>query len=289
MERTSIVLGGIALQSSIMNASGPRSAERGEIYELSAVHSGALVFKSCNIAGLDAPENLKNLGMEHFAAIARELVPRGKKVVGSIVGTSEEEFVNVARTLDRAGVAILELNLADDYVANTIAPFASAEKLKSLIGKVRAAVGCVLAVKVPPKSPLELRATANLFKANGVAIAVCQNDLPKDLEVDIATGAAKGPARTLSQAHGMFRESGGQLDVVAVGGINTGRDAYIAHLTGAKALQVGSALIKEGAGALGRIDRELDALLAEHRNKSVSEIVGKLAFSESQVSKEGQS
>ena len=51
--------------------------------------------------------------------------------------------------------------------------------------------------------------------------------------------------------------------------MNSGRDAYIAHLTGAKAVQVGSALMKEGAGALGRIDRELDGLLAEHGKGSV--------------------
>ena len=67
--------------------------------------------------------------------------------------------------------------------------------------------------------------------------------------------------------------------MVAVGGINTGRDAYIAHLTGAKAVQVGSALMKEGAGALGRIDRELDSQLAAHGHESVSEIVGKVRFS----------
>ena len=78
MERTAIRLGGVELSFSVMNASGPHSAERGEIYELSARHQGALVFKSCNIAGLEAPENLKNRGVEHFAAIARELVPRNK-------------------------------------------------------------------------------------------------------------------------------------------------------------------------------------------------------------------
>src|SRR5262245_10927596 len=117
MERTSIRLGGIDLPSTIMNASGPRSAERGEIYELGAVHAGALLFKSCNQAGLDNPENLKNRGAEYFAAIAGELVARGKQIIGSVVGTSEAEFISVARTLDRAGVAILELNLADDYVA----------------------------------------------------------------------------------------------------------------------------------------------------------------------------
>ena len=97
MERTAIRLGGIEIGSSVMNASGARSAERGEIYELSALHRGAIVFKSCNTGGLEAPDNLKNRGVEHFATIARQLVPRGKKVIGSVVGASEEEFVAVAR------------------------------------------------------------------------------------------------------------------------------------------------------------------------------------------------
>jgi len=280
MQRTSIRLGGVEISSSVMNASGARSAERGEIYELCAVHGGAVVFKSCNLAGLEIPENLKNRGVEYFAAIAGELSARGKKIIGSVVGTSEEEFIAVARTLDRAGVNIVELNLADDYVGNSLAPFSSFERLKSLLGRIRGETRCVLAVKAPARAPFEPRAIADLLKSLRIAIAVCANDLPKDLEIDVATGVVKGRARTLSQAHAFFRESEHLLDVVAVGGINGGRDAYIAHLAGAKAVQVGSALMKEGAGALGRIDRELDSMLAEHGRKSVSEIVGQLRFAD---------
>ena len=280
MERTSIRLGGVELASSVMNASGPRSAERGEILELAAAHGGAIVFKSCNRAGLEMPENLRNRGVEHFAAIARELTPRGRKVIASMVGATEEEFVDVARMLDRAGASIVELNLADDYVTSSVAPFASFERLKSLLGRVRGETGCVLAVKVPPRAPFDPRAIADLFKSMRIAIAVCANDLPKELSIDIASGAIEGPSRTLSQAHGFFKESENLLDVVAVGGVGSGRDAYVAHLTGARAVQVGSALMKEGAGAIGRIDRELDSLLAEHAHNSVSEIVGKARFSE---------
>ncbi|MGC2495044.1 hypothetical protein [Candidatus Binatus sp.] len=279
MERTSIRLGGVELASSVMNASGARSAERGEIYELCAVHRGAIVFKSCNRSGLDTPENLKNRGVEHFQSIASELTARNKRVIGSVVGASEEEFIDVARMLDCAGVNIVELNLADDYVTKSVAPFASFERLKSLIGGVRSETGCVLAVKVPPpRIPFEPRAIADLFKSMRIAVAVCANDLSKDLSVEIASGTVQGPARTLSQAHAFFKESENLLDVMAVGGINSGRDAYVAHLTGAKAVQVGSALMKEGAGALGRIDRELDSILGEHSHKSVSEIVGKVRF-----------
>jgi dihydroorotate dehydrogenase len=280
MERTSIRLGGVELASSVMNASGPRSAERDEILELAAAHGGAIVFKSCNRAGLEMPENLRNRGVEHFAAIARELTPRGRKVIASMVGATEEEFVDVARMLDRAGASIVELNLADDYVTSSVAPFASFERLKSLLGRVRGETGCVLAVKVPPRAPFDPRAIADLFKSMRIAIAVCANDLPKELSIDIASGAIEGPSRTLSQAHGFFKESENLLDVVAVGGVSSGRDAYIANLTGARAVQVGSALMKEGAGAIGRIDRELDSLLAEQGHPSVSEILGKARSSE---------
>jgi dihydroorotate dehydrogenase len=278
MGRTSIALGGIPLASTVMNASGPHSAERGEIIELSGRHRGAIVFKSCNIAGLEAPDNLKNRGVAHFAALARELGAGGKPVIASVVGNTDEEIIQVATELDRAGAKILELNLADDYVQNSVAPFATFDRLKALIGRVRGEVGSVLAVKVPPRLTMEPRAVADLFKLLQVKIAVCANDLPKDLTVDLASGVAAGAARPLSQAHAFYQESEGLLDVVAVGGINGGRDAYIAHLAGAKGLQVGSALIKEGAGALERIDRELDELLAANRKGGVMEIIGQLRF-----------
>jgi dihydroorotate dehydrogenase len=278
MERTSIWVGGIELTSPVMNASGPHSAEKGEIYELSARHRGAILFKSCNIAGLEAPDNLKNRGVEHFAALARELTGRGKTVFGSVVGTTEDELASVAKTLDRAGVKALELNLADDYVQNSVGAFASLDRLKDVIGRVRSEAQAVLAVKIPPKLALAPAAVADLFKQIGVAIAVCANDLARDFGVDLKTGVAPGSQRTVSQVHAFFQAGDGLLDVVAVGGINGGRDAYIAHLTGAKAVQVGSALIKEGAGALGRIDRELDDLLGENGKSSVNEIVGALRF-----------
>jgi len=278
MERTSIRLGGVELNSTVMNASGPHSAEKGEILELGARHSGAVVFKSCNIAGLEAPDNLKNRGVEHFATIARELSGRGKATIGSVVGNSDDEIVRVATTLDRAGVKILELNLADDYVQNAVAPFSSIERLSAIIRRVRGEVGAVIAVKVPPKLQIEPRAVVESFKSNRVGIAVCANDLPKDLQIDLKSGTVTGAARTLSQVHSFYQAGEGAVDVVAVGGINGGRDAYIAHLTGAKAVQVGSALIKEGAGALGRIDNELDALLAENGKSSVNQIIGQIRF-----------
>ena len=94
MERTSIRLGGIEIGSSVMNASGARSAERGEIYELCAVHRGAIVFKSCNRARAGDARESEESRRRVFPAIAGELIARNKKVIGSVVGASEEEFID---------------------------------------------------------------------------------------------------------------------------------------------------------------------------------------------------
>ena len=279
MGRTAITLGGIHLNSTVTNASGPRSATREELVELSAAHNGAVVFKSCNSTGLESPDNLKNPGVEYYAALAREMVPKVKTVWGSVVGTTEDEIVDVTRRLAQAGAQIIELNLADDFVGNSVAPFKSIDSLSGLLARVRDEVGAVLAVKVPPSVARDqARSIAEVFSKTGVDIAVCANDLPKGLEFDSAKGTVKAPRGALSQTHAFYLAGEGKLDVVAVGGVGSGSEAYLAHLTGAKVVQVGSALIKEGVKALERIDRELDALLAQNGKASVSEIIGKVAF-----------
>jgi dihydroorotate dehydrogenase (fumarate) len=277
MGRTSITLGGVYLTSTVTNASGPRSATREELMELSAAHSGAVVFKSCNPGGLESPDNLKNPGVDYYAALARNIAPQGNVVWGSVVGVTEDEIIGVTHKLDQAGARIIELNLADDFVANSVAPFRSLDRLRGLLKRVGAEVKAVLAVKVPPSAPrVQAGAIVDVFKETGVRVAVCANDLPKGLEFDLAKETVKAPPGPLSQTHAFYRAAEGAVDVVAVGGVGSGSEAYLAHLTGAKAVQVGSALIKEGVGAIGRIDRELDALLAQNGKASVREIIGKV-------------
>ena len=65
-----------------------------------------------------------------LAHLARELSASGKPVIGSVVGNTDEEIIQVATELDRAGAKIIELNLADDYVQNSVAPFATLTGLK---------------------------------------------------------------------------------------------------------------------------------------------------------------
>ena len=52
---------------------------------------------------------------------------------------------------------------------------------------------------------------------------------------------------------------GRALDVIAVGGVSNGKDAQGALSRGARAVQIGSALMKEGPAVFARIQQELSA------------------------------
>ena len=192
-----------------MNASGAPLAERGEIYELCAVHSGAIVFKSCNRAGLDTPGESEESGRRaFFEDRSRAYSWRGKRIIGSVVGASEEEFIDVARTLHCAG-----------------AQYRRAEPGRRLRHEIGSAVRVLRAAQIAARQSSRrnrmrargegaaahpVRAAHNpqtCSKSMVIAIAVCANDPPNHLSVDIASGAVQGHERTLSQAHAFFKES----------------------------------------------------------------------------------
>ena len=280
MERTSITLGGVHLNSTVTNASGPRSATREELLELSHAHRGAVVFKSCNPTGLGSPDNLKNPGVEYYAALAGDLAPKGTIVWGSVVGVTEDEIVAVARRLSAAGASIIELNLADDFVANSVAPFkttdlfAGAAQARAQRDWRRDARGESAAVGAARSGRRHRRRfQGDRGQGGGMRQRPSQGAGIRPRQGD-RQGGARSAVADPCLLPGRWRQPGMSL----VGGVSSGSEAYLAHLTGAKAVQVGSALIEEGVSAIGRIDQELDALLAKNGKASVTEIVGKVAF-----------
>lgn len=66
----------------------------------------------------------------------------------------------------------------------------------------------------------------------------------------------------------------GRLPLIAVGGVDSGAEAYARIRLGATAVQIYSALIYEGAGLVGRIKRDLADRLRADGFSAVSEAVG---------------
>ncbi|PXW72964.1 dihydroorotate oxidase A [Blastomonas natatoria] len=91
------------------------------------------------------------------------------------------------------------------------------------------------------------------------------------------TGGLSGaPLRDLAQQRLRdFRQaSGGAIPLIGVGGIASAEDAYARIRAGASLLQLYSALVYEGPGLAGRINRGLKTLLKRDGFQTLSEAVG---------------
>ncbi len=68
--------------------------------------------------------------------------------------------------------------------------------------------------------------------------------------------------------------TGGRIALVAVGGIDSGAEAYARIRAGASLVQLYTALVFQGPGLARRIARDLSALLERDGFKNVAEAVG---------------
>ena len=66
----------------------------------------------------------------------------------------------------------------------------------------------------------------------------------------------------------------GKIDLIGVGGISNGAQAYAKIRAGAKAVQLYSALVFKGPGLVTEINRDLKARLKADGFNSISEAVG---------------
>jgi dihydroorotate dehydrogenase len=72
----------------------------------------------------------------------------------------------------------------------------------------------------------------------------------------------------------LYRQVGGKMTLIGVGGISSGAQAYAKIRAGANAVQLYSALVYEGPGLVARIKSELAALLKKDGFSSIADAVG---------------
>jgi dihydroorotate dehydrogenase len=232
-------LGGVRLPFCAMNASGARSGTAAELRGLAASEAGAVVLKTTTVHPFVHPQyrSLHNPGYDRLLPLVGELAAANRVVIPSIAGATQDELVVLARAFADGGAALVEVNLADPWVAATLAPFESLDGFRRLIGAVAGASSRPLALKLPDRPGLPYAVVGAALAEAGIPVVVAKNDF---------AGFEK-----------LLVEAGRVFDVVAVGGIRSGWDVGRALGKGAAAVQVGAALVEEGPGIFARLAREL--------------------------------
>lgn len=240
-----LTIAGVPFPFCLMNAAGALSTSREELLALAHSDAGAVVTKSITPESFLDPGascGIENPGVAYYVELLPELKRAGKPIITSVAGLTIAEFIVTAQTLAAAGADLIEVNLNEPHVQEHLAPFASAENLSRIVSAIRAAVQAPLVVKLPPRVSLPIPVVASVLLDCGIPATLCHN-----------ASTNGGP----TQAEMMLHATRGKLDVIAVGGVAHGHEALAVLRSGIKAIQIASAVVREGVSTFGRIKSEM--------------------------------
>lgn len=234
-----------------------------------------------------------NDGLEAFADhLSRR--PRGV-VVGANLGANKD-------TEDRAADYVTGLQrlagLSDYFTVNISSPntpglraLQGRDALDDLLGRVseaRTTPAPVFLKIAPDLTPDEIAMIVEAAVAHGIEALIVSNttlDRPSNLRSrDRAESGGLSGAPLKEKAYKALVHAAeaarGRMPLVAVGGIDSGAEAFRRIRAGASAVQIYSALIYGGPGLVGRIKRDLAARLRAGGFNSVAEAAANPALTE---------
>lgn len=257
-----------------------------------------------NMASMNS-EGLPNSGIDYYVSSktideTMELCDTTKPYLVSISGkTLADNLVmldQIAKSIDdgEKRIAGVELNLACPNVIGKPIIAYDFDQLRDILETIaKKKYTFVFGLKLPPyldgKHLQEAASIINEY-SEMVNYVVCINTIGNALSVDpvseapyISSNAGlaglSGPAvkyTALANVRQMRQQLKSEIDVIGVGGIETGEDVFLFLLCGASAVQIGTCHWNEGAKCFDRIVDELKQLLKEKGYSSASECIGKL-------------
>jgi dihydroorotate dehydrogenase (NAD+) catalytic subunit len=236
-------------------------------------------------AGLLNSIGLDNDGIDSFLIkLLPWLASCGAPVIVSIAGANQAEFVELARRLDDVpGIAALELNISCPNVSHGVDLGSDPEACRRVVAGVRDASRLPVLAKLTP-NVTDIASVAKGARDGGAdaltVINTCQG-----MAVDWrrrrpmlgnVIGGLSGPAIkpiALRCVHQVRQAV--EIPIVGVGGIMTIDDCMEFFVTGASAVQLGTANFAEPIASIRLLDA-LPAALAELGATSLADVVGTL-------------
>jgi dihydroorotate dehydrogenase (NAD+) catalytic subunit len=298
--KTSVDLCGVRLKNPVIAASGTFAfgREYARFYPLSEL--GGISVKGLTLqprAGNPSPRiaetpsgmlnavGLQNPGAEAFL---RDELPwlreQGVAVIANIAGSTQEDYVAMARKMSVEGVDIVELNISCPNVKEGGVAFGtSPEQVLAIVKAVRPACGKPLMVKLSP-NVASIADCARAAEAGGADCLSLINTLT-GMAIDVETrrpilgnitGGLSGPAvRPVALRMAYEAARAVRIPIVGCGGIETGEDAVMFLLAGCCAVQVGSANLYDPHACVN-VARGIEAYMERHGIEAVGELVGGL-------------
>ncbi len=296
---TSITIGNLKLKNPFMPASGTFGAglEYTHFGDLNCL--GAIVTKGVSLkpktgnkpprifevpGGMLNSIGLENVGIEAFLKVLDELSAFDTNIVVNFFGNSPDEYVEVAKMLDRHKVVdALEMNISCPNVKEGGMCFGTDKELVyKLVKDVKKHIKKDLWVKLTPNAGnlVDIAKSAERGGADALVVANTYTAMKVDIKTKKPVlgniiGGFSGPVLkpiTLYHVYCIVKEV--KIPVIACGGICCLEDALEYFIVGAKAVQIGTANFTN-PGVLWDLIKELDTYL-KIKKISLSCLIGSL-------------
>lgn len=287
---------GIQLESPLMLASGVLDENGYTIRRILEEGAAAAVTKSIGVAerpGYQSPvvadvdENtvnavgLANPGIDSYAgeiAIARK---GNKPVIGSIFGSTVDEFVTLGKKMQKFGVDAVELNLSCPHVAHVGSEVGTHPDLvKEIVHSLKKSISIPVLAKLTPN----VTDVVEIANAASEADALVLINTVRAMSIDIhahrpvlsnSVGGLSGPGIKpvgVRCVYDVYKAT--HKDIIGVGGISSAQDVVEYLMAGARAVQIGTALRNQGRSIFKRINEDLKQFMAEEGYETILDMVG---------------
>lgn len=296
---------GIEMDSCIMNASGCLCTTKEELDNLQNSSSGAIVSKSGTIYSRIGNPNprlhvdnfgsinamgLPNLGYEFYMDYGKNTT---KPYIQSIHPFSINDLDIMLKDLDSIQTKrLIEINITCPNLVSggNDNSFESFEKYMDRI-KQHKLNHIVCGLKLSPfYEPNHFDIMTNLLLKYDVNFISCINSIPNGLIIDPENettqifpknglGGIGGnfiKPTALANVYNFSKRLNGQIDIIGCGGINNGDDVFEHILCGAKAVQVGTELIRSGVKCFDKLNNELSDIMNKKNYDKLNDFYGKL-------------
>jgi len=228
---------------------------------------------------------LDNDGIESFIAnLLPYLAELGTKIIVSIAGKCEQEFIGMAARLDGLpGVDALELNISCPNVSGGVDFGTDPAMCEAVVAGVRKTCRVPVIAKLTP-NVTDVARIARAAEAGGsdaialinTCLGMAVNWRRRRSQLGRMMGGLSGPAVKPIALRAVFQVAQAvQIPVVGIGGIATIDDVMDFLVTGATAVQIGTANFYNPTVSMQLLDA-LPAALRELGASSVNEVVGTL-------------
>jgi len=298
MTSLGIVLADMEMKNPTMLASGIMGETGGSLRAMAKGGAGALVTKSIGSEPRQGHKNpslvelddgylnamgLPNPGIEDFGEELKTALKADVPVIGSIFGSSPEEFTALAMKMELYGVQAVELNLSCPHAKGYgMEMGVDPDIVSGIIKAVRDAVSVPIFAKLTPNTHrlIDVAKAAESAGADGI---VAINTL-KAMKVDVDMrrpvlsnkyGGLSGPAVRAVGVRCVYElYENLKIPVIGVGGIEDWRSAMEYILAGAAAVQIGSGVGRRGAQVFGSICSGMEEYMSQNGYKNITQLVG---------------